>query len=143
MRHIIFALQVAGMLIAAPLRAQEPLTSWLQGHASDAATLTVAPGTRALGEPVGYACPSIGRARAVIGAIPRGDDVSEADKYRQFADALSQNGCARTSGRFAPTAIHEARYIVCGEECWSHWTALEARDMRGVSVALIYDASLM
>lgn len=143
MRCIIFGLAFVAPLVAAPLPTQDTLTSWLQGHANDAATLTIAPGNWAWGEPVGYACPSIERARAVIAAIPRGDDVTEAGKYRHFTDALSRNGCARTSGRFAPTAIHEARYIVCGEECWSHWTALEARDMHGASVALIYDASLM
>jgi len=117
------------------------MAEWLSNHSADGKTVVLA-NDRTTGAP-GYVCGSVDSARSVVTLVPDGKDVPDQQKAKLFKAGLAMAQCRPATGRFTPIAVHESRFIVCGEECASDWTALEAKDANGRTVGLIFDGSIM
>ncbi len=90
-----------------------------------------------------YRCDTPAKANAAVTATKGLENAKLAVFEQKLAKAAAQQGCRRANDRYQVTALLSTSGNDCGHECYVDLTAIAATDRSGLTVGLIFDASLM
>jgi hypothetical protein len=117
-----------------------PLAEWLSTRATNG--MLDARGDNSGGR-LFYRCDSVDAAKATVSAASKSTKGDVTKFEGKVAKLAAQNGCRPAMDKYIVTATHNVASFDCGFECYVELTALSATDRSGVSIGLIFDASLI
>lgn len=90
-----------------------------------------------------YRCDTPAKADTAVVATKGMENAKPEAFGQKLAKAAAAQGCRRASDRYQVTALLSESGNDCGFECYADLIALAATDRSGLTVGLIFDASLM